>query len=626
IPKIDDILKKIKFDESTCLAYGAAKKQDKACTGNNECSRLNVNNAYYCDLGTGCCETSDFTNLPGTLKTDSSLAIKIGDGISPIFYGSTPKPTASRPSALPVVILGNNGQQYEVTVTLPGTTQKKLFASTLGKSGEKDDEVKLCLTIGSLSGEAHQSTALNGLSSAALFEADRGSDGRLIPPTTAGPGVEIHKEFSLYNEDFSAGVPATSENLKCFYDAKSKKGPRVNSAFTVELSFANGQNSELKSGLGISSGFCYSVDEKVDFDRVCSAALGEALTVAGPLECPSQCPIKQLYYEKDTISNVFGRLCSPIKESGIYSDKIVGAYMTCLESVYVRCMPDFSKKPCDITVSDAWNRKVDVDVTNKTTNETDSFTLDTSNGDITRGGTCEEDWSCGSWGSWNSCSGGTQSRTKTCTDANNCGTTATKPSTSESRNCSDITQPSCTENWSCGAYGSWSNWSTCAENGTQTRTRTKTCTDANSCGTTANKPVTTETESQACTYSPTEQKPEYTSHSSTLGSNIMNMSYLSDSKSFDLSATGGQYGYRILNIPSHITVKICVNVSSGSVGYNAYPQYHYGYDWSTPAWEAANPGCITAYNKNDWANGILVHVGDPTPANATGTITVTQVS
>ena len=103
------------------------------------------------------------------------------------------------------------------------------------------------------------------------------------------------------------------------------------------------------------------------------------------------------------------------------------------------------------------------------------------------------------------------------------------------------------------------------------------------------------------------------------------MNYVSDSKTFDLSATGGQYGYRILSIPSHATVKICVSISSGtSPEFHSYPQYHYGYDWSTPEWEAANPGCMTAYNKNDWANGILVHIGDPTPVTATGTITVTQ--
>jgi len=47
-------------------------------------------------------------------------------------------------------------------------------------------------------------------------------------------------------------------------------------------------------------------------------------------------------------------------------------------------------------------------------------------------------------------------------------------------------ESSCTENWSCGE------WSSCSEQGSQTRT----CTDLNSCGTTNNKPST----SQRCTY------------------------------------------------------------------------------------------------------------------------------
>jgi hypothetical protein len=87
---------------------------------------------------------------------------------------------------------------------------------------------------------------------------------------------------------------------------------------------------------------------------------------------------------------------------------------------------------------------------------------------------CQESWTCGSWGS---CVDGTQSRT--CTDANACGTVVSKPA--EAQACS---APPCTENWSC------SGWSSCIF-GNQTRV----CTDANVCGTTAAKPV----ESQSCT-------------------------------------------------------------------------------------------------------------------------------
>lgn len=50
-----------------------------------------------------------------------------------------------------------------------------------------------------------------------------------------------------------------------------------------------------------------------------------------------------------------------------------------------------------------------------------------------------------------------------------------------------IQESTCTENWNCG------DWSSCSEQGSQTRT----CTDSNSCGTTENKPTTT----QNCVFS-----------------------------------------------------------------------------------------------------------------------------
>ncbi len=83
---------------------------------------------------------------------------------------------------------------------------------------------------------------------------------------------------------------------------------------------------------------------------------------------------------------------------------------------------------------------------------------------------CVENWSCGGW---SSCANSQQ--TRTCTDANSCGTTANKPSVIQ--NCT------CAENWSC------SDWSSC-QNGQQT----KTCVDLNNCGTNSSKPTT----QQAC--------------------------------------------------------------------------------------------------------------------------------
>jgi len=86
---------------------------------------------------------------------------------------------------------------------------------------------------------------------------------------------------------------------------------------------------------------------------------------------------------------------------------------------------------------------------------------------------CTENWDCGDW---SSCSE-QGSQTRTCTDLNSCGTTKNKPTTTQS--CTDV----CAENWSCTA------WSTCAN-----KQQTRTCTDSNLCGTTTDKP----TEQQSC--------------------------------------------------------------------------------------------------------------------------------
>lgn len=94
----------------------------------------------------------------------------------------------------------------------------------------------------------------------------------------------------------------------------------------------------------------------------------------------------------------------------------------------------------------------------------------TNRGAVQDASSCTESWSCGAW---SSCSNGTQ--TRTCSDANACGTTVNRPPLSQS--CS------CTESWTCGA------WTSCT-NGSQTRT----CSDTNACGTTVNRPVL----SQSC--------------------------------------------------------------------------------------------------------------------------------
>jgi len=93
---------------------------------------------------------------------------------------------------------------------------------------------------------------------------------------------------------------------------------------------------------------------------------------------------------------------------------------------------------------------------------------------------CSEDWSCTAWSDCQP--DGAQART--CSDSNNCGTTANKPE--EIRNC--MHGSFCVEDWSCTA------WSDCQPDGTHART----CSDANACGTAKNRPA----ESQSCTYAP----------------------------------------------------------------------------------------------------------------------------
>ena len=621
LPNMNEILAENPFDPVACAAFGVSKAQSKACVTNSECTSLNGNNEWYCDGKSGCCETTNLTKLPEGLKKDAVLVATTDAGKATLkMYGTLAKPTAGEASDLTLIVSGNSGVDYKIGVSVPGTDMNKIFSGTIGKERAEEYEIKISLSSTAQVAEGRSHGSVAGEIAAAYLEAERTSDGRLEIPINDAADIKTNRISSIQNDSLGDGVPATNENLKCFFETGTKKGSRLSASITSQIFYNNGLNQEFKNSTESFSSTCdNAVQNKVDMDKMCSAALGEALTIAGGFECPSSCPIKSLYYDNDSIVQLFKQSCGPLKTIGRQD----GVHFFCMESVYVRCLPDFSQKPPDLSVSGNWDWLADVDVTIGTVKDT--FRVNTGTGDVIRGGgTCTESWSCGDYGTWGSCSNSSQSRTRTCTDANNCGTTTNKPAISESRSCGDVT-PSCTEDWSCGEYGAWGAWGACQENGTQTRERTRTCTDANNCGTTTSRPTLTESGSQSCTYSPTEEKPEYSSHSSTLGSNISTMNYATDSKNFDLSATGGTTGYKILNIPSHVTVKICVAISSGTPPeFHSYPQYHYGYDWSTPEWEAANPGCITAYNKNAWTNGILVHIGDPTPVTATGTITVTQ--
>ena len=117
---------------------------------------------------------------------------------------------------------------------------------------------------------------------------------------------------------------------------------------------------------------------------------------------------------------------------------------------------------------------------------------------------CVENWECTSW---SDCSGGT--KTRTCTDANSCGTEAYIPSLSHS--CTETTSTTsttstastdssdssstetvtstCSPNWECG------DWQECIES-----VQVRACTDLNNCGVQEGMPAT----SQACVVEITE--------------------------------------------------------------------------------------------------------------------------
>ncbi|MFH0874042.1 MAG: family 16 glycoside hydrolase [Candidatus Komeilibacteria bacterium] len=88
---------------------------------------------------------------------------------------------------------------------------------------------------------------------------------------------------------------------------------------------------------------------------------------------------------------------------------------------------------------------------------------------------CTENWGCSDW---SACVNSLQ--TRTCVDANSCGTETTKPATSQA------CLPPCESNFQCD------DWSVCSSQGGQTRA----CVDINSCDPPGVSPPTT----QSCTY------------------------------------------------------------------------------------------------------------------------------
>jgi flagellar basal body-associated protein FliL len=91
---------------------------------------------------------------------------------------------------------------------------------------------------------------------------------------------------------------------------------------------------------------------------------------------------------------------------------------------------------------------------------------------------CSTNWSCSAW---SNCTNST--RTRTCTDVNNCNTTSGRPVLNESCN---VVAPSCSPMWTCTDWAPLK----CSADENQTRT----CTDTKKCNTQTGKP----SESQIC--------------------------------------------------------------------------------------------------------------------------------
>ena len=145
------------------------------------------------------------------------------------------------------------------------------------------------------------------------------------------------------------------------------------------------------------------------------------------------------------------------------------------------------------TLTNSTTNSTLTDLTNSTTNST--LTNSTTNS-TTNSSTCTENWSCTDW---TDCADGSQ--TRTCNDANSCGTTADEPSLSQT--CT----VACTENWVC------TDWSDCNDG-----TKTRTCNDANSCGTTVYQPSLL----HECTSAPTTDTSQTSAASAT--SNVVQTS------------------------------------------------------------------------------------------------------
>jgi hypothetical protein len=165
-----------------------------------------------------------------------------------------------------------------------------------------------------------------------------------------------------------------------------------------------------------------------------------------------------------------------VKQSEIYSISSISSSCSSTNESLIDCPGSEGSIRCDISgnyfvVSGLRNSAVQEYISSSSSVSTSVSTTTTVST------TCTTNWTCSSWGSCSSLG----TRTRTCTDRNNCSILSGKPA--ESETCLNAVPSSCTTNWTCTEWGSCSSFGN----------RTRTCTDRNNCNVLTAKPEVLQT-------------------------------------------------------------------------------------------------------------------------------------
>ncbi|MBI4052971.1 MAG: hypothetical protein HY394_02950 [Candidatus Diapherotrites archaeon] len=586
-----------------------------------------------------------------------------------------PLSLSSTPTEFQVIVLGEPGKTYQVELSSgAGASLAGAKSVTTGANGVGETTFGICGSSNSAAASPKQSVAGNSLAGTAFLQAAS----RTIIPATPGDGITVNSATYIFDRPTIQTLPVSTENLKC---ASLYLGVPINeiSGSTVTLIDLGIPATEKYKGLPVYyNGEC-SEDQrqKIDWGELCLNSRKMAEDNAENVQCPSTCP------EKTIVTKIEKPLEYCARRTDSQWGSTVGYTFNCVEKTYVKCLPPKPEPPkeCDITSAGNWTIGVSGDGTGKViVDPTGGKTSDPT-------GKCSEDWSCNEWTSWHKgiCQNGKRNdfRSRDCTDANDCGTSANKPEdfefkevscTEQSEDCTEdwqcgewsvswgacsngnqtgtatricqdnnlceteankpaTTEPrsqacgdavSCTESWTCGEFGAWSNWGECS-NSSQSRTRTKTCTDANSCGTTNNRPALTETGTQSCVSKDYHLKEAFTSAtgngSQPIGIGETNFSLNSgESKVFVLDMSN--------NVSYTQTVMLTQTASGQGVALNVSNQQKYGPPQATYVDGAPGSGAVTMTDTTNTGSfgdqqQMAITIG-PAPENLSARITITS--